>query len=129
MENEKILIVDDMKEIREILSSFLEEDGYVIYTAENGKKALELIKEKEIDMVLTDVRMPEMNGYDLTKIIKKMNPKIGIIIMTAYTSIYTEGDIRKIGADDFISKPFNLTDVSEKVERVIFQMKNLNPLK
>ena len=79
-------------------------------------------------MVLTDVRMPEMNGYDLTRIIKKMNPKIGIIIMTAYTSIYTEGDIRKIGADDFISKPFNLTDVSEKVERVIFQMKNLNPL-
>ncbi len=128
MENEKVLIVDDLEEIREILSSFLEDKGYVIYTAENGREALELIKEKEINLVLTDVRMPEMNGYDLTRTIKKMNPKIGIIIMTAYTSIYTEGDIRKIGADDFISKPFNLTNVSEKVERVIFQMKNLNPL-
>ena len=128
MENEKVLIVDDLEEIREILSSFLEDEGYVIYTAENGREALELIKEKEINLVLTDVRMPEMNGYDLTRTIKKMYPKIGIIIMTAYTSIYTEGDIRKIGADDFISKPFNLTNVSEKVERVIFQMKNLNPL-
>ncbi len=128
MGQEKILIVDDLEEIRDVLSTFLEDEGYKVYKAEDGKKALNIIKKKGIDLVLTDVRMPEMSGYELTRTIKKINSTIGIIIMTAYTSVYTEGDVRKIGADDFISKPFNLADVGEKVERVMFQMKNLKPL-
>ena len=127
MKLEKILVVDDVDEIRDILSAFLKEEGYEVYTAENGKKALNIVKEKNIDLVLTDVRMPEINGYDLTKIVKEINPGIGVIIMTAYTSVYTEGDMRKIGADDFTTKPFNLSDVADKIERVLFQMKNLKP--
>ena len=129
MRNEKILIVDDSKEIRNILSTFLKEEGFEVYTAENGKKALDLIKEKIIDLIITDIRMPEMDGYQLTKKVKEERPRIGIIIMTAYTSIYTEGDIRKIGADDYISKPFELVDIIEKIERVLFQMKSLKPMK
>lgn len=129
MRNEKILIVDDSKEIRNILSTFLKEEGFEIYTAENGKKALDLIKEKVIDLIITDIRMPEMDGYQLTKKMKEEKPRVGIIIMTAYTSIYTEGDIRKIGADDHISKPFELIDIIEKIERVLFQMKSLKPMK
>lgn len=129
MRNEKILIVDDSKEIRNILSTFLKEEGFKVYTAENGKKALDLIKEKIIDLIITDIRMPEMDGYQLTKKVKEERPRIGIIIMTAYTSIYTEGDIRKIGADDYISKPFELVDIIEKIERVLFQMKSLKPMK
>jgi len=128
MAQERILIVDDLEEIRDVLSTFLEDKGYEVYTAEDGKKALNIVKKKEIELVLTDVRMPEMSGYELTRTIKKINATIGIIVMTAYTSVYTEGDVRKIGADDFVSKPFNLTNVSEKVERVLFQMKNLKPL-
>ena len=129
MRNEKILIVDDSKEIRNILSTFLKEEGFEVYTAENGKKALDLIKEKVIDLIITDIRMPEMDGYQLTKKMKEEKPRVGIIIMTAYTSIYTEGDIRKIGADDYISKPFELVDIIEKIERVLFQMKSLKPMK
>lgn len=129
MRNEKILIVDDSKEIRNILSTFLKEEGFKVYTAENGKKALDLIKEKIIDLIITDIRMPEMDGYQLTKKVKEERPRVGIIIMTAYTSIYTEGDIRKIGADDYISKPFELVDIIEKIERVLFQMKSLKPMK
>jgi len=129
MRNEKILIVDDSKEIRNILSTFLKEEGFEVYTAENGKKALDLTKEKVIDLIITDIRMPEMDGSQLTKIMKEERPRIGIIIMTAYTSIYTEGDIRKIGADDYISKPFEFVDMSEKIERVLFQMKSLKPMK
>jgi len=129
MRNEKILIVDDSKEIRNILFTFLKEKGFEVYTAENGKKALDLIKEKVIDLIITDIRMPEMNGYQLTKKMKEERPMVGIIIMTAYTSIYTEGDIRKIGADDYISKPFELINIIEKIERVLFQMKSLKPMK
>jgi len=129
MRNEKILIVDDSKEIRNILSTFLKEEGFKVYTAENGKKALDLIKEKIIDLIITDIRMPEMDGYQLTKKVKEERPRVEIIIMTAYTSIYTEGDIRKIGADDYISKPFELVDIIEKIERVLFQMKSLKPMK
>jgi len=129
MRNEKILIVDDSKEIRNILFTFLKEKGFEVYTAENGKKALDLVKEKVIDLIITDIRMPEMNGYQLTKKMKEERPMVGIIIMTAYTSIYTEGDIRKIGADDYISKPFELINIIEKIERVLFQMKSLKPMK
>ena len=129
MRNEKILIVDDSKEIRNILSTFLKEEGFEVYTAENGKKALDLTKEKVIDLIITDLRMPEMDGTQLTKKMKEERPRIGIIIMTAYTSIYTEGDIRKIGADDYISKPFEFANLSEKIERVLFQMKTLKPMK
>jgi len=129
MRNEKILIVDDSKEIRNILSTFLKEKGFEVYTAENGKKALDLTKEKVIDLIITDIRMPEMDGYQLTKKIREERPRVGIIIMTAYTSIYTEGDIRKIGADDYISKPFELINIIEKTERVLFQMKSLKPMK
>jgi len=129
MRNEKILIVDDSKEIRNILSTFLKEEGFEVYTAENGKKALDLTKEKVIDLIITDIRMPEMDGSQLTKKMKEEKPRIGIIIMTAYTSIYTEGDIRKIGADDYISKPFEFIDIIKKIERVLFQMKSLKPMK
>ena len=129
MKNENILIVDDSKEIRNVLSVYLKAKGFEVYTAENGKKAIDLTKDKVIDLIITDIRMPEMNGYQLTKKIKGEKPRIGIIIMTAYTSIYTEGDIRKIGADDYISKPFELADMSEKIERVMFQMKSLKPMK
>ena len=129
MRNEKILIVDDSKEIRNILSTFLKEEGFEVYTAENGKKALDLTKEKVIDLIITDIRMPEMDGSQLTKKMKEERPRIGIIIMTAYTSIYTEGDIRKIGADDYISKPFEFIDIIKKIERVLFQMKSLKPMK
>jgi len=96
---------------------------------ERDRAIIKSIKEKVIDLIITDIRMPEMNGYQLTKKMKEERPMVGIIIMTAYTSIYTEGDIRKIGADDYISKPFELINIIEKIERVLFQMKSLKPMK
>ncbi len=129
MKSEKILVVDDTEELREALVEFIREEGYEVFGAGNGIEALDVLKDGHIDVVLSDIHMPEMDGYKLTKKIKSEYSKTGVIVMTAYTSIYSEGDIRKIGADEFITKPFSFTEVIEKIERVIFMMKSLKPRK
>lgn len=128
MKNEKILVVDDSEELREALVEFIQEDGYEVFSAENGIEALEVIEKRDINIVITDIHMPEMDGYKLTQKIKSEQTRIGVIVMTAYTSIYSEGDIRKIGADEYLTKPFSFSEVIEKIERVKFLMKSLKPL-
>lgn len=116
-----ILVVDDMPEIVELVSEFLNASDYNVLTADNGLNALKVIEKEDVDVVLTDLRMPEMDGFELVKAIRGMNLKIGIIVMTAFTSVYTEGDIREIGVDDFLAKPFNPDMLMDKVEQVLLQ--------
>ena len=127
MDKQKILVVDDEPMIRELLSDFLSEEGYSISEATNGKEALEMIQKEPFNLVLSDIRMPEMSGFDLVKLVKKHSQRIGFILMTGFSTIYSEGDVRKIGADDYLPKPLDLSDLLEKVERVLFQMKLLTP--
>lgn len=125
MEKQTILIVDDEQAIRELLRDFLVNEGFFVLTAENGKVAIETIKSQKVALVVSDIRMPEMGGFELVKLVKKMDPRIGFILMTGYSSIYSEGDVRKIGADDYLSKPLKLSNLLLKIERVLSQMKLL----
>ncbi len=104
---ETILIVDDEKDLLQGLSRILNiETGCEILTAEHGKKALDILQENEVDLVLADLRMPEMDGLTLLKEAKKINPNITFIVITAYGTIEDAVYAIKEGAYDFIAKPF-----------------------
>jgi DNA-binding NtrC family response regulator len=112
MEPMKILVVDDEEQIREMLKKGLTQmGGHSIELAGNGKEAVEKIEGDIFDLVLTDVKMPEMDGMELLKTIKGTRPEIMVILMTAFGSIETAVEAMQIGADDYITKPVNFNEL------------------
>lgn len=119
----KILVVDDELSFREPISNFLKVSGYKTLTASSGEKALEIMKTFLPDLVLTDIKMPGMDGLTFSKNIKTKHPAIEVILMTALGNI--EGAVKAMqdGAFDYVSKPFffedlllHVTAVFEKIE-------------
>lgn len=115
----RILIVDDEAEQRKTLAGFLRKKGYEVHQADHGKTALELIETESIDLVLTDLRMPEMDGSELLKSIKTVNPMIEVILMTAFGSVNTAVDAMREGAFTFITKPVDLKSLLAQIERAL----------
>ncbi len=101
-----ILIVDDEPDIRGTLQEFLEDEGYNVITAESGAQALTIIESETVNLVLTDLLMPGMDGIELTKQISRTKPELPVVLMTAYASIEYAVESIKAGALDFIPKPF-----------------------
>lgn len=118
----KILIVDDEEMMRNLLSKILLRENYQILTAEDGKAALKIVRSEHIDIVISDIKMPRMNGFDLLKAIKEDFPDIGVIIMTAYGDTYTVKDALLLGADEYITKPFKSYEISLVVERAYWRI-------
>ncbi len=114
-----VLIVDDEKNIREGLGQSLTMDGYKVYLAENGKKGLEIINGNDIDLVITDLKMPELSGEQLLKKVTSTNPNIPVIILTGHGSIETAVNAMRDGAFDFLTKPVNLDRLSLLVKRAL----------
>lgn len=117
--NARILIVDDESDIRKTLATFLKEEGYQCQTAENGEKALELVQEGGIDMVLTDVRMPQMDGVELMQKVHQWSPETMVILMTAFASVDTAIAALRSGAADYILKPLDLDEMSVRIRSLI----------
>jgi DNA-binding NtrC family response regulator len=124
MKKNRILIAEDEENILNLLERLLKKNGYVTYVANNGKKALEIAKSKEIDIVITDIRMPEMDGITLIKEIKKMDPCIEVIVMTAFASVDTAIEAVRIGARDYIRKPFDIDEVINAIEKASMQVQH-----
>ncbi len=119
MKNMKILVVDDEAPIREILEKGLSKIGsFFVEGAQNGKEAIEKIERDVFDLVLTDMKMPEMDGLELLKTIKGTWPDIMVILMTAYGSIETAVEAMKIGANDYITKPIDFNELSIHISKV-----------
>ena len=106
MKKVKILVVDDETIVRESLCDWLEDVGYQVFTAENGPKALEIIKKEQPGIAITDLMMPGMDGIELMRRAKEIQPNIEVVIITAYGSIPTAIAAMKEGAYDYIEKPF-----------------------
>ncbi len=117
-----ILVVDDEEMMRNLLEKILSREGYQIATAENGQAALEVLSGRRFDIVISDMKMPRMNGFDLLKAIKKDHPRTGVIIMTAYGDTYTVKDALLLGADEYITKPFKSYEISLIVERAYWRL-------
>jgi two-component system response regulator PilR (NtrC family) len=107
----RILVVDDEKSMREILQIFLRNEGYEVTTANNGEVAVEALKKDIFDLVITDMKMPRMDGLELIKNIKEMTPETAVILITAFGTTESAIDAMKHGAYDYIQKPFQMNDI------------------
>ena len=113
----KILIVDDEKNLRQVLKIELAAGGAEVEEAENGLKALELLEKYEYDVVLLDLNMPHLSGIDVLKTMKSLECPSEVIILTANATISTAVEAMKIGAYDYLTKPFHVEDLSRVVEK------------
>lgn len=116
---DKILVVDDERDIRRALEFVLTREGYEVDTASNGKEAVEKIKKEDVSLVLTDLRMEGMDGFDVLKKTLEMDSSCPVIIMTAYGSIESAVDAMKRGAVDYIVKPFIHEELKLTIKRVL----------
>ena len=112
MESMKILVVDDEALIRDMIKRGLSQmGGFSVEVAQSGLEAIEKMEKEVFDLVLTDLKMPEMDGLELLKTIKGTRPEVMVILMTAFGSIETAVEAMKIGANDYITKPVNFNDL------------------
>lgn len=119
MAGDRILIVDDEKSICDWLEIALKKEGYNISTANDGKDALEKFKLKKYDAVIADIKMPRMDGITLLRKVKKLEPDVNFIFITAYGSLETAIDALKLGAKDYITKPFKFIEVKNKLRNIL----------
>jgi len=119
VEKERILVVDDEESIREMVSKIITHIGHEAVTARNGKEALEILRNKPFSILITDIKMPEMDGFELMKASRAELPDLYIICMTAHGASYTYTDVVTFGATDYIPKPFTIDEVRAKLNRVI----------
>ena len=111
----RILIVDDEKMVRRFIRFLLEREGYAVSEAGNGRVALERLQDKEIDLVVTDLRMPEMDGLTLLRKSRERYPHVSFMVLTGYGTVQSAVQAMKLGAVDFITKPCRLGDLENKI--------------
>ena len=104
----KILVVDDEETVREMLVTYLETEGYDVGTADSGVTALQVIEEFKPQVVLLDIRMPDMDGLQCLRSIMKQNPDIAVVMMSGFVSEQIARKTLEIGAFDYVNKPISL---------------------
>lgn len=107
----KILIIEDDVSFCLMMKTFLTKKGFEVFSAFSFKEATVVLNDQNIDLVLTDVRLPDSDGVEILKYIKEVNPVIQVILMTGYTDIKTAVNVMKIGAFDYVSKPINSDEI------------------
>ena len=114
-----ILIVDDEQSYRQLLTLVFESDGHSIRTASNGREAVELVKEEAPDVIVSDVRMPDMDGIEMLRAVRETHPDLGVVFMTAHASVESAREAFKLGADDFVTKPFDVEELKLIVKKTL----------
>ena len=117
----RILCVDDESVILDSFRRILVLDGYCVDTVENGKEALGLIQTHSYDFVFTDLKMPEMDGLEVTKSVKHLRPDIDVVIITGFATVETAVDCMKFGAMDYVQKPFTEDELLEFVKKLLIK--------
>ncbi len=125
---EKILIVEDEEDIRDMLVETLSRLNYETVIAENGQIGLEQFERHSVSLVITDIRMPVMDGVDMLKVIRRQDKKVPIIVITGYPSVRSAVDSLVEGADYYLVKPINLTDLEVKIDKALQKTKMLHSL-
>ena len=126
---DKVLVVDDDQEMRDLLSSLLEGEGYEVILGSNGEEAIELAEKENPQVILLDFEMPGIDGIEACKRLKRegQTASIPIIMITAYKN--KKPDAIEAGADDFVNKPFDPTELSIRVEFILRMQHLTNELK
>ena len=119
-----VLIIDDDDSLRRVMEYTLDEAGFKVITASNGTEGLKRFVEEQPPVVLTDIQMPGMSGYEVLQSIRSSNPEVRVIIVTAFGTVEQAVDAMKDGAFDYLTKPFGRDELSMVVNRA-FSFLNL----
>jgi DNA-binding NtrC family response regulator len=119
MDKYRILVVDDELLIRDLLYDFFITQDWDITVAEDGQKAIDCLKNREFDIVLTDLKMPDIDGMDLTGRIRNLYGDLPVVIMTGYPSLDSALEALRHKVDDYIIKPFNVNQLFKVVKKAV----------
>jgi two-component system response regulator PilR (NtrC family) len=115
----KLLIVDDEQSMRQLLTLVFERAGHQVRVAENGLRALAALREEPADLILSDVKMPDMGGIELLRAARELTPDAAVIMMSAFATLETAREAFKLGADDFVQKPFDIDELKLIVDKAL----------
>ena len=125
----RILVVDDERSMRELLAIVLRREGYEVMLAENGRAAIDFIEREPIDLLISDIKMPDLSGVEVLRAAKKVDQDILGIMITAFASTDTAVEAMRLGACDYLSKPFDIDllkmKVREKIENRQLKQENV----
>lgn len=122
--NYSILIIDDEQTQREVLKGYLDKKGYRTFTASSGDEGIYVTNQEQIDIILSDFKMPDKTGLEVLEEVKKINPEISFVLMTAYGTIENAVKAMRLGAYDYLTKPVDLDELDLLLEKII-ENKNL----
>lgn len=115
----RILVVDDEEALRTVLSNELAGEGYEVENASDGDEAISKVQNKKFDLLLLDIKMPRVDGFEVLRFIKKTYPAVKVIMLTGFADLKNAIESKKLGAEDFVSKPYDLVDLLTTIERVL----------
>lgn len=119
MDGKKLLIIDDEENIRKMLKQSLEKDGYNIELALNGEEGFEKVKDSNYDLILLDLNLPGMDGIEVLEKLREDDISTPVLIVTGYGSVDSAVKVMKLGAIDYLQKPFNPKDIKEQVQQIL----------
>jgi len=115
----RILVVDDEESIREFFQIMLKREGYEVFTASNGREGFEFLKKNPVDLIISDIQMPEMSGLELLSKIKEFDPEMIMVMITAFGSTEIAVEAMKRGAYDYVQKPFKIDEVKIVIRQAL----------
>ncbi len=115
----RILVVDDEESIRDLLRLVLTGEGYSVVTANGGEEAIEYLEAQRFDLVITDLVMARVNGVEVLRAAKRIDPNFPVIVITGYPSVETVTELVRLGAGDYLTKPFNVDVVIVTVAKLL----------
>jgi len=118
----KILVVDDEPEFCRLLASVLTEMGHEVSAARGGRQGLAKIRKHPPDIIFLDIKMPRMNGLECLRRLRKFKRKFAIVVMTGYGDIQSAREALRLGAEEYISKPFDLDDLKQLVNELVREL-------
>jgi DNA-binding NtrC family response regulator len=124
MSKPKVLVVDDEEALRFLLASELEAEAFEVQSAGDGDEAIDLVRKKSeqadrFDVVLLDIKMPRVDGFEVLKYVKSNIPETKVIMLTAYADVKNAIESLRLGASDFVSKPYDLDDILTSINRAL----------
>lgn len=125
----KVLVVEDDKNLRKLMTTYLKRNGYITYEATNGAEALDVMDTNYVDLIISDIMMKEMDGYELTKSLRDANYTIPILLVTAKSTIADKKEGFLLGADDYMVKPINMEELLLRVKVLLKRANAANETK
>jgi CheY-like chemotaxis protein len=118
-ENKRILVVDDESILRVTLTAELKKEGYTVSSAGDGDIAIEMLQTEYFDLILLDIKMPNVDGYEVLRFVKQKHPTTKVIVLTGYGDLRNALDSKGLGADSFVGKPYEFADLLSTIQRVL----------